>query len=63
MEINEKYFMFASGGNGSGFSSGIKAIESMPKFFEDSVNWGLDASYAALGFMCLMSLTVYLFKK
>ena len=62
--MKTNYFLFsASSPSSSNFEETIEAIESLPQFFSDSINWGLDASYTALGFMCLMSLVVYLFKK
>lgn len=59
------YFLFSGSPppTTDNFQETIETIESLPQFFNDSINWGIEASYAALGFMCLMSLTVYLFKK
>ena len=45
------------------FDSSIEKLQSMPAFFEDAMDWGIDASYKAMGFMSLMALAVYLFKK
>ena len=54
---------FASSNTSSTFQEGISDIQQMPQFFEDALNWGLDASYAAFGFMVLLSLAVKLFSK
>ncbi|MDJ0661496.1 MAG: hypothetical protein QNJ42_18705 [Crocosphaera sp.] len=62
--MNTDYFLLTgSPPPTDNFEETIEAIESLPQFFADSVNWGIEASYTALGFMCLMSLVVYLFKK
>jgi hypothetical protein len=45
------------------FNSSIEKLQSMPAFFEDAMDWGIDASYKAMGFMSLMALAIYLFKK
>ncbi len=54
---------FASTNTSPTFQEGISDLEQMPKFFEDALNWGIDASYAAFGFMVLLSLAVKLFSK
>jgi hypothetical protein len=59
--MNHYYFSFVD--TADTFNESIQQIQALPKFFEDSVNWGIDASYGALGFMCLLALSVQLFKK
>lgn len=44
------------------FSDGIEQIKEMPQFFQEATQWGIDASFKALGFMALMVLTIKLFK-
>ena len=55
------YFVFAN--TSATFQEGIADIQQMPQFFEDALDWGIDASYAAFGFMVLLSLAVKLFSK
>ncbi len=41
----------------------LEDIQSMPQFFADAINWGIDASYVAVGFMALLALGVSMFKR
>jgi len=48
--------------NGS-FAENLQKIQEMPTFFQDSINWGLEASYKALGFMAVLVLGLSMFKR
>lgn len=45
------------------YNQAVKDIQSMPQFMGDAVNWGVDASYVAVGFMALLALGVSMFKR
>ncbi len=56
-----KYFLTTD--TSAVFQESIEDIQQMPQFFSDSINWGIDASYAAFGFIVLLSLAVKMFDR
>ena len=63
------YFAFRDdGGSGSPpaaetFTQVIEQINTFPQFFQDALNWGIDASFMAMGFLCVLVLGVSMFKR
>lgn len=57
------HFDFSMSNTSSAFQESIEDLEQMPDFFNDSINWGLDASYSAFGFMVLLTLAVKMFNR
>lgn len=56
-------YYFSTTNTSSTFQESIEDIQQMPQFFADSINWGIDASYAAFGFVVLLSLAVKMFDR
>ena len=59
--MKTSYFLTAN--TSQAFQESIQDIQEMPDFFGDAINWGIDASYAAFGFIVLLSLAVKMFDK
>ena len=59
--MRQSYFILAE--TSQVFQESIQDIQKMPDFFNDAINWGIDASYAAFGFIVLLSLAVKMFDK
>ena len=55
-------YYFSTSNTTQAFQESIDDLQQMPTFFEDAINWGIDASYAGFGFMVLLSLAVKMFK-
>ena len=56
-------YYFSTANTSSAFQESIEDIQQIPQFFSDSINWGIDASYAAFGFIVLLSLAVKMFDR
>jgi hypothetical protein len=45
------------------FDAAIEKLQDAPSFFQDALQWGIDASYVYMGWISLLALLVYFFKK
>lgn len=45
------------------FYQALEDIASLPQFFNDAMNWGIEASEKALGFIAAITLAIKTFKR
>ena len=45
------------------FYQALEDIASLPEFFNDAMNWGIEASEKALGFIAAVTLAIKTFKR